>query len=110
MLQVVQVVSKLAIQIVRGDAPVAAETASVDLPPASQTRDDCVAQAVWRAVVCDQLWKLRAWSDEGHFAAQDIEELGQFIERGPSEDASDPGYAWVAFDLERTSSVWKVDG
>jgi hypothetical protein len=63
-LQIVQVVSQLAIQIVRRDAAVPSQTASMDLPPTGQAGDDRVAHIVGQTVVCYQLWKLGAWSDE----------------------------------------------
>ena len=41
-----------------------------------------------------------SWADDGHFAFEDIEELGEFIQAEFADNASEPGYAGVFFDFE----------
>ena len=43
----------------------------------------------------------RARADEAHLAAQDVEQLGQLVERAAAQQPPGPGHARVVGDLEQ---------
>src|SRR5207302_1647061 len=44
---------------------------------------------------CRALDGQRARADERHLAAQDVDQLGQLVERGLSEQPPDPSHPWI---------------
>ena len=50
-----------------------------------------------RLLAADQLVPFGARADEAHGAAQDVEQLREFIEAGFTQEAADAGQAFVVF-------------
>src|SRR5919199_1362137 len=46
----------------------------------------------------DVLWSLRARPDEAHLTAEDVEQLGQLVDRGRAEERPEPRPAVVTLD------------
>src|SRR2546425_12175112 len=46
-----------------------------------------------------------AWPDERHLAPQDIEELGELVQTGPSEEPPDRSHPWIGGDLVNDFAV-----
>src|SRR5262249_2379765 len=69
--------------------------AALDLGPAGDARADLVAAALVRRVI-DHLGRdRRAGADDRHLAAQDVEQVGDLVERGAAQDAAGSGDARV---------------
>ena len=78
--QVVEVVAELQFSILHAGA-----VGHVHLRPTAQARADPVPQPVVGDALLQfpfQLRPLRPWADQAHFAAQYVQQLGQFIEAG----------------------------
>jgi hypothetical protein len=67
---------------------------AVDLCPSGESGLGVVSEHVsWDvgAETFDEFRAFRAWTDEGHLAEEDVEELGEFVEAGFAEESSDGG-------------------
>ena len=86
-------------QIVEGQAGAAG-----DLP---ETRDTGQHQVPLPMPRCEQLVvaeRQRAWADEAHLPAQDVEHLRQLVDREPAQHPPDARHAGVVTDLEERSA------
>ena len=75
MRDVILVIDEFGGQVLLGIAAIAPCAPAVDLPPAGQPGRHCVAQVVRDAVLLHEFQQLRSRSDEGHLAAQNVDEL-----------------------------------
>ena len=62
--------------------------AALDLGPAGDPRADLVAAALARRVVVDLGRDRRARADDRHLAAQDVDQVGDLVERGAAQEAA----------------------
>src|SRR5215510_1771611 len=68
---------------------------AVNLGPPGHARAKVQAAALARRVELDLCGQSRPGSDDPHLAAQDVEEVGQLVEREATEQAADPSDARV---------------
>jgi len=93
--QVVEVVLKLDAGILFG-GPVAL----LDKAPGGHARLHCMAHSIERNFLCQLLLELRPFcpgANRAHFASEDIDELGKFVNMCLAENASDAGNPRVIF-------------
>ena len=64
---------------------------TTDLPQAGHPRLDRQSPAAVLVVLLDFLRERRAWADERHLTAHHVEQLGQLVQRGLAQDATDAG-------------------
>ena len=51
----------------------------------------------------------RTRADDAHLAAEDVDQLGEFIEAGAAQEATESSHPRVAFDLEEHTTVGLVE-
>ena len=69
--------------------------ALTDLPKACEPRAHVMAQVLpWLIFLYDD-WELWAWADDAHIASQNIDELGQLIDRSSAKQLSESRMARV---------------
>src|SRR5580700_5650993 len=71
-----------------------------NLPEAGDAGFHVEAAVVVELVVINIVDGMRPRADKAHFAAEDVPELGKFIETVTAEDAAEAGDARIAMDLE----------
>ena len=62
--------------------------AALDLGPAGDPGPDLVAAVLARRVVVDLGGDRRARADDRHLAAQDVDQVGDLVERGAAQEAA----------------------
>ena len=62
--------------------------AALDLGPAGDPRAHLVAAVLARRVVLDLGGDRRARADDRHLAAQDVDQVGDLVERGAAQEAA----------------------
>src|SRR5436305_1105973 len=79
----------------------------VDLRPAGDTRLHAVpvlVAAEFLAIELNELGTLRSRANETHLASENVEELGQLIERRTTQECSEPRSAIVTFNAAGRAS------
>lgn len=69
---------------------------AIDLPPTGEAWGEAKASFVFFLVAVKLFWGAGSRADEAHFAAEDIDELGEFIEAGQAEEAASGDESGVA--------------
>ncbi len=75
--------------------------AALHLPETGDARRDIEAAQMVELVFHHFAGNRRTRTDHAHVAAQNIEELGQLVERVLAKETTDPGDAWIVGDLEK---------
>jgi hypothetical protein len=87
-----------------------AALAFTDLPEAGDAWGDEETAAVFRGVESDLAWERRSGADEGHFAFEDIDHLGEFVDGRLADESAYGSDTGVILHFEGDPVIFFVEG